>query len=124
VEPKSLTTDRVVVREVVIEQPELRYERGASGANLDALQRNAAAYSPEQAPKKDAKPKKVVIGRFVARGGKAELIEGSPEPQRVVIIEFANAAAVKRWYNSPEYQKALPIRLANSSGRAFIVEGA
>jgi uncharacterized protein (DUF1330 family) len=63
-------------------------------------------------------------GRFVARGGKAELIEGGPEPQRVVVIEFADAAAVKRWYNSPEYQKALPIRLANSRARAFIVEGA
>ena len=63
-------------------------------------------------------------GRFVARGGKTELIEGSPEPQRVVIIEFSDAAAARRWYNSPEYQAALPIRLANSRGRAFIVEGA
>ena len=60
----------------------------------------------------------------MARGGKTELLEGSPEPQRVVIIEFADVAAAKRWYNSPEYQKALPIRLANSTGRAFIVEGA
>jgi uncharacterized protein (DUF1330 family) len=63
-------------------------------------------------------------GRFVARGGNSVLLEGSPEPQRVVIIEFADAAAAKRWYNSPEYQKALPIRLANSRARAFIVEGA
>jgi uncharacterized protein (DUF1330 family) len=62
-------------------------------------------------------------GRFVVRGGKAELIEGSPAPKRVVVIEFADAAAAKRWYNSPEYQKALPIRLANSTGRAFIAEG-
>ncbi|TMJ60143.1 MAG: DUF1330 domain-containing protein [Alphaproteobacteria bacterium] len=63
-------------------------------------------------------------GRFLVRGGAAELIEGSPAPQRVVITEFADVAAAKRWYNSPEYQKALPIRLANSKGRAFIVEGA
>jgi uncharacterized protein (DUF1330 family) len=62
-------------------------------------------------------------GRFVARGGQSELIEGSPEPQRVVIIEFADMAAARRWYNSPEYQAALPIRLANSRGRAFIVDG-
>jgi uncharacterized protein (DUF1330 family) len=62
-------------------------------------------------------------GRFVVRGGKAELIEGSPAPKRVVVIEFADAPAAKRWYNSPEYQKALPIRLANSTGRAFIAEG-
>jgi uncharacterized protein (DUF1330 family) len=63
-------------------------------------------------------------GRFIARGGKAELVEGSPEPQRVVIIEFADAAAAHRWYNSPEYQAALPIRQANSRARALIVEGA
>jgi uncharacterized protein (DUF1330 family) len=63
-------------------------------------------------------------GRFVARGGNTELLEGSPEPQRVVIIEFTDATAARRWYNSPEYQKALPLRLANSKGRAFIVEGA
>jgi uncharacterized protein (DUF1330 family) len=30
---------------------------------------------------------------------------------------------LKRWYNSPEYQKILPGRLDNSTGRAFIVEG-
>jgi len=63
-------------------------------------------------------------GRFVTRGGTTELLEGSPEPQRVVIIEFADVAAAKRWYTSSEYQKALPIRLAHSNGRAFIVEGA
>jgi uncharacterized protein (DUF1330 family) len=63
-------------------------------------------------------------GRFVTRGGKTELLEGAPEPQRVVIVEFTDAAAAQRWYNSSEYQKALPIRLANSKGRAFIVEGA
>ena len=62
-------------------------------------------------------------GRFIVRGGAAELIEGNPAPQRVVIIEFPDAAAARRWYNSPEYQAALPIRLANSRGRAFIVEG-
>ena len=62
-------------------------------------------------------------GRYLARGGACELIEGGPEPKRVVILEFADAAAVKRWYNSPEYQKILPGRLANATGRAYIVEG-
>ena len=63
-------------------------------------------------------------GRFLTRGGKTELVEGGPEPKRIVILEFADAAACKRWYDSPEYQKILPDRLKNSSGRAFIVEGA
>jgi uncharacterized protein (DUF1330 family) len=63
-------------------------------------------------------------GRFLTRGGATELIEGRPEPKRIVILEFADTAAVKRWYNSPEYQKILPGRLDNSTSRAFIVEGA
>ncbi len=63
-------------------------------------------------------------GRFLVRGGATELIEGGPEPKRIVILEFADAAACKRWYNSPEYQKILPDRLNNSTSRAFIVEGA
>lgn len=63
-------------------------------------------------------------GRFVVRGGRAERLEGPDEPPRLVVIEFPDAAAARRWYNSPEYQAALPIRLANSRGRVFIVEGA
>ncbi len=62
-------------------------------------------------------------GRVIVRGGATELVEGGPPPKRIVILEFADAAAIKRWYNSPEYQKILPGRLANSTGRAFIVEG-
>ena len=63
-------------------------------------------------------------GRYLTRGGATELLEGGPEPKRIVILEFADIVAAKRWYNSPEYQKILPIRLANSTGRVFIVEGA
>ena len=62
-------------------------------------------------------------GKFIVRGGKTELLEGGPEPKRVVVIEFADTAALKRWYNSPEYQEALKIRLANSTSRAFMIEG-
>ena len=62
-------------------------------------------------------------GRYLARGAATELLEGGPEPKRIVILEFSDTAAAKRWYNSPEYQKILPIRLANSTGRVFIVEG-
>jgi uncharacterized protein (DUF1330 family) len=62
-------------------------------------------------------------GRYLTRGSTVELIEGGPEPKRVVILEFADVAAIKRWYDSAEYQEILPLRLANSSGRGFIVEG-
>jgi Domain of unknown function (DUF1330) len=60
---------------------------------------------------------------FQTRGGATELVEGGPEPKRVVILEFADKEAIKRWYNSPEYQKILPGRLDNATGRAFIGRG-
>jgi uncharacterized protein (DUF1330 family) len=63
-------------------------------------------------------------GRFVVRGGKAGLLEGAPAPERVVVIEFADADAARRWYYSDEYQQALKIRQANSTARVVLVEGA
>lgn len=63
-------------------------------------------------------------GRFVVRGGNADLLEGAPEPNRVVVIEFPDAEAARRWYHSDEYQAAVKIRQANSTGRMILVEGA
>jgi uncharacterized protein (DUF1330 family) len=62
-------------------------------------------------------------GRFAVRGGKIDLLEGAPEPERIVVIEFPDAATARRWYSSEEYQKALKIRQAASCGRVFLVEG-
>jgi uncharacterized protein (DUF1330 family) len=83
---------------------------------------NVAGFEPYRA----AVPATIAAygGRYLTRGGTVELIEGGPPPKRVVILEFPDVAAVKRWYGSPEYQQILPARLANSTGRAFIVEGA
>ena len=40
-------------------------------------------------------------GRYLTRAGATELVEGGPEPKRIVILEFPDVAAIKRWYNSP-----------------------
>jgi len=63
-------------------------------------------------------------GRFLVRGGKAELLEGRTDPDRIVVIEFPDADTARRWYHSDEYQQALKIRQANSTGRLILVEGA
>jgi uncharacterized protein (DUF1330 family) len=44
-------------------------------------------------------------------------------PERTVLLEFPDAAAAHRWYRSPEYQAALPIRLRSSEGRVFLIDG-
>jgi uncharacterized protein (DUF1330 family) len=62
-------------------------------------------------------------GRFLVRGGRANLFEGTPAPERIVVIEFPDAETARRWYHSEEYQRALEIRQANSTARVMLVEG-
>ncbi|MDF1586198.1 DUF1330 domain-containing protein [Marinimicrococcus flavescens] len=62
-------------------------------------------------------------GRFLVRGGTVLPVEGAPPAGRVVVIEFADMEAARRFYGSPDYQAILPLRQAASRGRLFIVEG-
>jgi uncharacterized protein (DUF1330 family) len=61
-------------------------------------------------------------GRFVVRGGAVEPREGDP-PDRVVVIEFPDMAAARRFYDSPDYQAIQPLCPAASRGRLYLVEG-
>ena len=63
-------------------------------------------------------------GRFVVRGGAADVLEGDVVPHRLVVIEFETPEAARRWYASPEYAAAREIRQATSSGWLLLVEGA
>ena len=63
-------------------------------------------------------------GRFLVRGGAAEVLEGDWPKRRRVIIEFDSMEAAKRWWDSPEYQKPKAMRRANSNGRLLLLEGA
>ena len=63
-------------------------------------------------------------GRVIVRGGKVDLFEGEPEPERIVVIEFPDADTARHWYRSEEYQNALKIRQSASRGRVFLIEGA
>ncbi len=62
-------------------------------------------------------------GRYLARGGKAELFEGEREPKRVVVIEFPTLEQAKAWHDSVEYQPLITIRQQASEGRMIVVEG-
>ncbi|KFG90934.1 hypothetical protein BV98_001301 [Sphingobium herbicidovorans NBRC 16415] len=49
-----------------------------------------------------------------------ELLEGAIPAQRMILMKFKDRDALQRWYDSPIYQKVLPIRHANADTK-FIV---
>jgi uncharacterized protein (DUF1330 family) len=63
-------------------------------------------------------------GRFLVRGGDPATVEGGWAPQRIVVLEFPSEEQARAWYDSPEYQEILPIREANATSRAVLVQGA
>jgi len=62
-------------------------------------------------------------GRVIAGGGKVDLLEGGPMPERIFIVEFPTADAARNWYRSDEYQAALKVRQSAAQGRIFLIEG-
>ena len=82
---------------------------------------------PEQYERyKEASPAAVASGggRFVARGGELAVLEGDWEPSRLVVLEFPDLDAVKRWYDSPEYVEARKLREGAARLSMVAVEGA
>ena len=62
-------------------------------------------------------------GRYLARGGASEVLEGDRVPGRLVVLEFPDADAVRAWYHSPEYQAAKERRAGAATGSFILVEG-
>jgi uncharacterized protein (DUF1330 family) len=62
-------------------------------------------------------------GRFVVRGGELAVLEGDWDPPRLVILEFPDLEAAKRWYSSPKYQEARRLREGAANLRMVAVQG-
>ena len=62
-------------------------------------------------------------GKFLARGGRSEALEGRPTPQRSVVIEFDSYEQAVACYRSAEYQEACAHRHGVAKADIVIVEG-
>jgi len=62
-------------------------------------------------------------GRYLARAGATEVLEGDWQPHRLVILEFPTLDAARAFYRSAEYERVKPLRLANSRGQVVITAG-
>ncbi len=63
-------------------------------------------------------------GRFLVRGGKAEMLEGSWKPRRVVVVEFPTFEKAREWWESEEYRGPRALRQSASVTDMILVEGA
>ena len=63
-------------------------------------------------------------GKFLARGGAIETVEGEWSPKRIVILEFPSVEQARAWVNSPEYAPARQLRQKASRSNIIIVDGA
>ncbi len=62
-------------------------------------------------------------GKYIARGGKTETLEGDWSPSRLVILQFETSEQAKAWLNSPEYSEIKKMRHATTRSNMIVTEG-
>jgi uncharacterized protein involved in outer membrane biogenesis len=77
----SLTSDTIVINKIDIQAPEVTYELGGGGSNIDAIQKNVDAFVKKYAGASETKEKseakkggtKMVIDHVYVKGGKVNI---------------------------------------------------
>ena len=68
-------------------------------------------------------------GRYLARGGETQVVEGDRTPNRSVIIEFPSMEQARAWHESEEYGPVKDMRVrsrqfaGDDSGRGVTGQG-
>ena len=62
-------------------------------------------------------------GKFIARGGATENLEGDWAPERIVVLEFPSLERARQWWASPEYRDAKAIRMRAARTRMIATDG-
>ena len=62
-------------------------------------------------------------GRYLARGGRIELLEGRWCPKRIVLVRFESMDAAERWWASSEYEELKRLRQSSVTTNMIVVEG-
>ena len=80
IDPATIGSDVIFIREIALEAPRITYERGRDGTNLDAIQGNIEAYVRKSAGDGDAKAaapakdkRRFIVERISIRGAKVAM---------------------------------------------------
>jgi uncharacterized protein (DUF1330 family) len=66
---------------------------------------------------------KLYGGKYLARGGANETLEGEWQANRLVILEFPSVDQAKAWLTSDEYAPARALRQKYAKTNMVVVEG-
>lgn len=74
---------------------------------------------------RDLAPATVTLygGRYLARGGAAETLEGTWAPTRFVILEFPSVEQARAWVDSPEYAPVKKLRHQSTHSEMVVIAG-
>jgi uncharacterized protein (DUF1330 family) len=61
-------------------------------------------------------------GRYIVRGGKMEVLEGTWAPTRIVVLQFESYEKALAWWHSDEYASAKQLRQSLSTTDLVIVD--
>ncbi len=62
-------------------------------------------------------------GKFIIRGGDKVVLEGPDVSDRIVMLRFDSVDAVRRMYNSDEYQAAIKVRQGAAEASFIVMDG-
>jgi uncharacterized protein (DUF1330 family) len=62
-------------------------------------------------------------GRYLARGGAIETLEGEWMPARLVLLEFPSAERARAWWSAPEAASIKAMRQQSARTRMIVVAG-
>jgi len=62
-------------------------------------------------------------GRYLARGGAVETLEGDWTPARLVLLEFPSVERARAWWHAPEAAAIKALRQQSARTRMIIVAG-
>lgn len=63
-------------------------------------------------------------GKYLARAGRTEKLEGDWLPRRLVILQFPSVELAREWLDSPDYAPVKKLRHQSASTNMVVIEGA
>jgi uncharacterized protein (DUF1330 family) len=80
---------------------------------------------PRYARYREAVPASIAAagGRYLARGGAIQVLEGEWRPSRLVVVQFPDPASAVAWWRSEAYAPLRTLRTESISANMIVVTG-